>query len=57
MMEIDELFGKFEEKLKGAEADEYWNRFVVADAKVLQDDPQLEMPARTALALQLMQWY
>lgn len=55
-MEIEQLYDKFTEKLKGPEADDYWSRFVVAESKAREENPELEMPASTALALQLMEW-
>lgn len=55
-MEIENLYDKFTDKLKGPEADDYWWRFIVAESKVQQERPDLEMPASTALALQLMEW-
>lgn len=54
-MDIENLYDKFEEKLKGPDADEYWQRFVVADAEVLEDNPQMHPELRAALALQLME--
>lgn len=55
MMDIENLYDKFEEKLKSSEAEEYWRRFVVADSEVLKDNPQMRPEIRAALALQLME--
>jgi len=54
-MDIENLYDKFEEKLKGPEAEEYWQRFMVADSEVLQDNPQMRPELRATLALQLME--